>query len=71
MADEVMIKRVGAVRPSQLIWSYGPGALVDLPNLSAMTLGINEWKLKQAIERTKERRPEMYEILKKNNSNNL
>ena len=46
MADEVMIKRVGAVRPSQLIWSYGPGALVDLPNLSAMTLGINEWKLK-------------------------
>ena len=26
---------------------------------------INDWKLEQAIERTKARRPEMYEIFKK------
>ena len=39
--------------------------------LSGNDMIINEWKLNQAIERTKERRPEMYEILKKNNSNNL
>lgn len=33
--------------------------------LSGNDMIINEWKLQQAIERTKERRPEMYEILKK------
>ncbi len=39
--------------------------------LSGNDMIINEWKLKQAIDRTKERRPEMYDLLKKNNSNNL
>lgn len=36
---------VGAVRPSQLLWTYGPGALVDLPSLSVVTLGIDRWEL--------------------------
>ena len=35
---------VGSVRPSQLLWTYGPGALIDLPNLSVVTLGINFWE---------------------------
>lgn len=35
---------VGEVRPSQLLWTYGPGALVDLPNLSVITMGINQWQ---------------------------
>lgn len=35
--------RVGEVRPSQLLWTYGPGALVDLPNLSVMTMGLDRW----------------------------
>lgn len=35
---------VGEVRPSQLLWTYGPGALVDLPNLSVVTMGINQWE---------------------------
>jgi len=35
---------VGEVRPSQLLWTYGPGALIDLPNLSAVTLGIDQWE---------------------------
>lgn len=34
---------VGQVRPSQLLWTYGPGALVDLPNLSVITMGLNRW----------------------------
>ena len=34
---------VGEVRPSQLLWTYGPGALIDLPNLSVITLGIDQW----------------------------
>ena len=35
--------RVGEVRPSQLLWTYGPGALIDLPNLSVMTMGLDRW----------------------------
>jgi hypothetical protein len=35
---------VGEVRPSQLLWTYGPGALIDLPNLSVVTLGIDLWE---------------------------
>lgn len=34
---------VGEVRPSQLLWTYGPGALVDLPNLSVVTMGLQQW----------------------------
>lgn len=35
---------VGEVRPSQLLWSYGPGAMIDLPSLSVVTLGIDQWE---------------------------
>jgi hypothetical protein len=35
---------VGEVRPSQLLWTFGPGALVDLPNLSVVTMGIDRWE---------------------------
>lgn len=34
---------VGQVRPSQLLWTYGPGALVDLPNISVVTMGLGRW----------------------------
>ena len=37
------ITPVGEVRPSQLLWSYGPGALIDMPSLSVVTLGIDRW----------------------------
>jgi hypothetical protein len=36
---------VGEVRPSQLLWTYGPGALIDLPSLSVVTLGIDRWEV--------------------------
>lgn len=35
---------VGQIRPSQLLWTYGPGALVDLPNLSVVTMGLDRWE---------------------------
>lgn len=35
--------RVGEIRPSQLLWTYGPGALIDLPNMSVITQGIDKW----------------------------
>lgn len=34
---------VGQVRPSQMLWTYGPGALIDLPNLSVITMGLDRW----------------------------
>jgi len=36
---------VGQVRPSQLLWTYGPGALIDLPNLSVVTMGLDRWDI--------------------------
>jgi len=35
--------RVGAVRPSQLMFSHGVGALIDLPNFSVVVLGLDDW----------------------------
>jgi hypothetical protein len=35
---------VGSLRPSQLLWTYGPGALIDLPNLSVITMGLDRWE---------------------------
>jgi hypothetical protein len=35
--------RVGQLRPSQLLYTFGVGAAVDLPNLSAMVLGLDQW----------------------------
>lgn len=35
---------VGEVRPSQLLWTYGPGALIDLPSLSVVTMGTDRWE---------------------------
>ena len=34
---------VGQVRLSQLLWNSGPGALIDLPNLSVLTMGLDYW----------------------------
>ena len=34
---------VGDIRPSQLLWSYGPGSLIDLPNLSVTLMGLGHW----------------------------
>jgi hypothetical protein len=36
-------KRVGTIRPSQAIHSYGVGALVDLPSLSVIVGGLDRW----------------------------
>ena len=38
------ITPVGEVRPTQLLWTYGPGALIDMPSLSVVTLGIDRWE---------------------------
>lgn len=35
--------RVGELRPSQLLHTYGVGATVELPEITAMVLGLDEW----------------------------
>ena len=49
---------VGEIRPSQLLWTYGPGALIDLPNMSVVTMGIDRWEKDrcQPIQRKGHRR---------------
>ncbi|MEU8524551.1 DUF1998 domain-containing protein [Streptomyces sp. NPDC048629] len=36
-------RRVGAVRPSHLMYTGGVGALVDLPNFAVLVRGIDDW----------------------------
>lgn len=35
--------RVGEVRPSQLLFTYGVGAIIDLPRLSVIVTGLEDW----------------------------
>ncbi|MEZ5257864.1 MAG: hypothetical protein R2705_13495 [Ilumatobacteraceae bacterium] len=36
------------MRPSQLMWSYGIGAMIDLPRLSVMVEGLDRWSTDHA-----------------------
>lgn len=47
--------RVGDVRPTQLLHTYGVGAMVDLPNIAAMVMGLDDWKLQFATPVGEER----------------
>jgi len=42
--------KVGDLRPSQLLFSFGVGALLDLPNLSALLMGLDDWETAYATE---------------------
>jgi hypothetical protein len=37
--------RVGELRPSQLLFSFGVGAIIDLPHISAMVMGLEDWPI--------------------------
>ena len=46
-AEEGMVKnraKVGSARPSSLLYTYGPGAIMDLPNFSIMPAGLDDWE---------------------------
>lgn len=47
--------RVGEVRPSQLLHTFGVGAIIDLPNLSVMVMGLDDWSVLHASEVGEER----------------
>lgn len=37
------MNEIGDIRPSQLIFTFGVGALLDLPSMSAMVMGLDDW----------------------------
>ncbi|MFE0347275.1 DrmB family protein [Streptomyces griseoluteus] len=47
--------RVGELRPSQLLHTYGIGAVTDLPNLSTMVMGLDTWDPVRARVLTEDR----------------
>ncbi len=47
MTTDSLPIRVGELRPSQLMWAHGVGALVDLPHLAVVVQGLNQWNPNQ------------------------
>lgn len=45
MKTEISRHKVGDLRPSQILFSFGIGSLVDLPNLSVMVMGADDWNI--------------------------
>ena len=44
------MNELGELRPSQLIFTFGVGSLVDLPNMSAMIMGLDDWDTRYSQE---------------------
>ena len=48
--ESKVIRRVGGVRPSQLMYAFGVGSVVDLPNFSVLIGGLDDWdETKQSV----------------------
>jgi len=44
------MNELGELRPSQLIFTFGVGSLVDLPNMSALIMGLDDWDTRYCKE---------------------
>jgi hypothetical protein len=49
------MNELGELRPSQLIFTFGVGSLVDLPNMSAMVMGLDDWDTRYCKELQEDR----------------
>lgn len=47
--------QVGEIRPSQLLINYGVGSIIDLPHISAIIMGLDDWDTFNAQEIQEER----------------
>jgi len=47
--------QVGEVRPSQLLLNYGVGAIIDLPHISTLVMGLDDWDTASSQEIAEER----------------
>jgi hypothetical protein len=44
------MNELGELRPSQLIFTFGVGSLVDLPKMSALIMGLDDWDTRYCKE---------------------
>ena len=44
------MNELGDLRPSQLVYTFGVGALLDLPNSSALILGLDDWDTRSCTD---------------------
>src|SRR2546423_376171 len=42
--------RVGELRPSQILYAYGIGSIIDLPHISTMVMGLDDWEIAHSKE---------------------
>src|SRR6266536_815348 len=47
--------RVGELRPSQVLFTYGVGSIVDLPYISTMVMGLDDWENPYPVQVGEER----------------
>ena len=47
--------KVGEIRPTQLLHTYGVGATIDLPNIAGMVMGLDDWETAHATPIGEER----------------
>jgi len=47
--------KVGDIRPSQLLFTFGVGSLLDLPNMSVVVMGTDDWNTGYCTSVTEER----------------
>jgi hypothetical protein len=47
--------RVGEMRPSQLLFAFGIGSVIDLPHISTMVMGLEDWDVTRTTEIREER----------------
>lgn len=46
---------VGDLRPSQILTTFGVGSIIDLPNMAAMVMGLDDWPIHYSAEINEER----------------
>ena len=47
--------KVGEIRPSQILTTFGIGSIIDLPNISVMVMGLEDWPYQDTVEIPEER----------------
>lgn len=55
ISSQMRRSEVGEVRPSQTLTTFGVGSLVDLPNLSVLVMGLDDWPISHSSEIAEER----------------
>ena len=55
LSSQMRRSEVGEVRPSQVLTTFGVGSLVDLPNMSVIMMGLDDWPISHSEEISEER----------------